>query len=124
VRQILHLGVVAVKLVPVVRLVLLLVVAVVARPEPKIRQPHAAVPRADELVARDARIAVGVEEVEDLPRDGAPLAVVDVRVGVVREAVQALDVRGRPGARRGEVVQGEERGGVEALDAVLLWILG
>ena len=68
----------------------------VTRSQPEVGQPHAAVPGGDELVARDARFTVGVEEIEYFPRNGAALGVVDVRVGVVVEAVEPLDVAGGP----------------------------
>jgi hypothetical protein len=58
-----------------------IVPVVTARLQPQVRQPHAAVPGGDALVARDARITIGVEEIEYLARDGAAQRTSRSRVG-------------------------------------------
>jgi hypothetical protein len=121
VGEILDPSIIPVVLIEVVYFIFYLVVTMVARSEPHIRQPHAAVPGRDELTTRDARITIGVEEIEDLARDGEARGVVDMHVGIVFEPVETLDVPRGPVRSTREVVEGEEGGGIKALYFVLLF---
>jgi hypothetical protein len=65
---------------------------------------------------------VGVEQPHNLAHDLGPAVLGDVFVRLVHQAVRPQDLVGLPVAVGVEVVQGEERGGVEAVGVVLLWM--
>jgi len=82
----------------VMNLILVLVVAVVARPESKIRQCETPRDAHCVLGVTDGAGEVFVEEVEDFAHDVVFLRLRDVSCGGVREAVGFFDVVGGPGA--------------------------
>ena len=109
-------------LLPVVDLVLVLVVAVVAGPGAHVRQGLAlALDDVDKLIARDAAVAVLVEQRQDVAHDLVLADEGDLLVRLVHQAVCAQDLVVLPVAVAVEVVKREEGGRIEAGGVVLLW---
>lgn len=121
-RQILQPGILIMIQLPVMDLILVLVVAVVSRARPQIRQGPALVRNKDlELVAIDHPILVIIDQAQNLGNNLLLALLADVLVGVVHEPVGAQDLGRFPLPVRVVVVQREEGGGVEVGDVVLPW---
>ena len=74
----------------------------------------------DKLLARDAAVAVGVEQAHELVDDLVLPLLGHEPVGLVHQAVGAQDLARRPDPVVVKVVQGEEGGGVKGGGVVLL----
>lgn len=108
VDEVLLLGILVVVFLEMVDLVLVLIVAVVARAQPEVRQLLARLDRLQPLVARDLARRRRVEEGENVVHR----AVLDVVgrgfEGFVEQAVESTDFVRRPDAVVVEIVQREE----------------
>jgi hypothetical protein len=124
VRQVFLARVLVVVFLPVVNLVLVLIVAVVARSKAEIRQREAFGYADSVLCVRDGAAAVCVEELEDFVHGVFFLLRGDVVGRLVFQAVGFEDVVARPLVAAVVVVEVEEGAGVEGGDVVLLWNAG
>jgi len=111
-------------LLPMVNLILVLIIAVMAGPGAHIGKGLALdINKAHELFAADATVTVAINHVENLPRNAIAPLLRHVLVGLVHQAVRALDLVRLPDAVAIEVVQREEGRCVERARVVLLCVI-
>lgn len=114
VRQVFKTRVLVVVFLPVVNLILVLVIAVVARPGAKVGQSAVLVVNKDlELVAVDHLVFVVVNQAQDFANNFLLALLRHVLVGLVKKTVRPHDLLGLPLAVAVVIVQLEEGGRVE-----------
>ena len=100
-------------------LVLILVIAMMPRPHPKVRQPPALRHKRKPLLLRHQPIAVPIQQTDDLVDRAALVPVVDRRRRLVLEAVGAVQLVEVPLPVVVEVMELEEGARVEVRDVML-----
>jgi len=111
-------------LLKMMNLILILVIPMVPCPEPKIRQPLARSLALLPLLDAYCSAPIRIEQLQHLPDDVPLLSLGDVACGVdIFEAVGAADFGGIEGTGSVEVVEMEERGGVEGSDVVFFCLV-